>query len=221
MRDLKRVLASLMILGAASLMASTGTFASLNAQVLNRSDSISTGTLTVNTSVTPSGGTQTTCLSYTGTDDSNAHTGCGSFLNTGSSFFPGQSTTAAIQVENSGSLPAGTLEVYMSSCSLTSGSGNPCSQVQVYLEETTSTGTYKSCWYGGSSCAFSSSDTLSTFQAYTWNSTYNIATPLVLTGGLAAQATRYFVLGFSLPSTVANTYQSAVGQISFTWAVLQ
>ena len=312
-RDVKRILISLVVVGATGSLATAGTWATLSSKTTNPGSTIASGTMTLSVNTTPTGGTASSCLSASGSSASNdVNSNCGSFLAGLGPFFPGQSATAKVTIQNTGSYPPGyaggtlstaasgtvtslslssltspvssgdklivfnatntttcvtsashassattvslsvdsctmpvtyaigskvtdesegTFEAYMSSCTLQSeagapsgtgfATGNPCSQIEFTLQETTSNGTNLTCWYGGSGCAFSATDTLTNFLNNYPDSAPG--DPLVFTGGLGAGATRYFTLGFQLPTfsstTTGNLYEGVQGVISFTWHI--
>lgn len=108
-----------------------------------------------------------------------------------------------------------------------------CDAIEFYVEETTSSGTPIACYYpqtSSSACTFDSftgPGAVGTLTDFTDNSDgyYDSGQRLILTGGLGATSTRYFVLGFELPDftnpTADNTYQGGTAEFNLTWQIDQ
>ncbi|HUJ56686.1 MAG TPA: hypothetical protein VLW49_11935 [Gaiellaceae bacterium] len=97
------------------------------------------------------------------------------------------------------------------------GSGNPCltGTAQLYVQETSSSGTNTQCWYPttGTSCAFSGTSDLGAFAA----SHAALGAALDLGAGPAATNARYFKIGLLLPSTSSDALQGAGAAFTLCW----
>lgn len=204
-----------------------GTFAASPfwSEATNPASSVASGTLNV---ATTAGGV--TCNSWTGGGASGNAGNCSVSI-TGGPFKPGQWTTVDFTVKNTGSLPAGDLSLYMEACS--PSSTGICDAVELYVEETDSTFTTPTeCWYPtpatASACAFepfSTAGGAGTLTDFT-NTYFSTSTGLVLSGGppdLAANSSRYFVLGFELPTfssdSIGNPYLGATATFDLEWSL--
>lgn len=190
-----------------------GTFASYTSQVNNPASSLGTGTLTLSTT----SGTAT-CSSYTAPD--NADSSCGSMtLSPAGPFFPGQTSTVSVTVENTGSLPGALSAFSLLGCS----SLTLCGEVELYVEETNAAGTPIACYYpsAGTSCSFSSTGTMNDFA----NNTYYDSFDALSFGSVGAVTKRYFVFGFYLPTfsspAVGNQYQGLSAEMDLSWYLSQ
>jgi len=211
MRSLKRILATMMLLGAMSFLTLNGVFAALNSETLDRGSSISSGTLTFTNKVA----TNTVCASYGGAaSPGNVNTGCDALFASSTLQYPGAPATVRVTIANNGSLDAADLSLFMASCSNTNtptapapGAGNPCGAggAQLYVQETDSSFIATKCWYptvAAGSCSFNANG-LSNFAAlYT-----SAVSSLDLGAGPAVAASRYFVIGMQLPSNASNSLQ--------------
>jgi hypothetical protein len=220
---LKKVLASMFVLGALSYLTVGGTFAVLNSQVANAQGAAATGTLTfgnlVNTNVT-------TCYSYGGpASPGNVNNACDALFSSASQNYPGALATSKVTVTNNGSINIAHLSVYMPSCTSvatpgapTPGGGNICAAggALFYIQETDSSGVATTCRFpaAAGSCALNAG-TLSTFAT----NASTTATALDLGAGPASGQARYFVIGMELPSTASNTLQGQAAQFGLTWRV--
>jgi spore coat-associated protein N len=230
MSVLRKLLLTIMVMGATTSTVGAGTFASFNASTSNAA-TFATGTLVL-TNDGPSAGV---CMSTAGGIDTNANPSCDAlFALTVQK--PGDSAFADLTLTNSGTLSATTLKVNASQACVPgnapgqtyNGAGDPCSQVQLYIQEYTSasnrasdTRTLGTCHYGAglstlTSCAFDSSRTLDTFD-----SSYPDAATQLSIGSLNAGASRYFRIYLTLPSTADNTYQGRQATFGFNWAIAQ
>ena len=189
-------------------------------ETTNSGTSVAEGTLNVSSTT---GGV--TCQSWTGGASSN--TGSCSVTLGGGPFKPGSFTTAAFQVTDAGSINAGQLSLYMSACSASPGL---CDAVEFYVQETNSGGTPTTCWYptaASGSCSFQpfsvgGTGTLTDFTNTYFSSAHG--STLLLTSGppdLSATTTRYFTLGFLLPTfssdSVGNSYVNGTATFDLNW----
>lgn len=229
---LKRVLLSLLVVGGLSCFTLASTFAVFNTEASNKGASVSSGTLYLVNQ--PTTGTQ--CFSYNGASN-NSNASCSPL--TGSAvFYPGGSVaTANIAITNGGTVPGGTLALYMPSCAATpsasaphSGGGNPCTTGGFELEimETDSSFNTANCGTGSNTacnCRYPQTSGTCTLIANTLSTlatTKNSSSSMWgLTGGLTAGQTRYFVIAMALPATAANTLQGEAAQFKLTWNLSQ
>jgi hypothetical protein len=221
---LKKILASLLVVGALSSVTAGTTFALLTSQESNAGGFVSTGTLTLSDVV--NGGS--TCFSYGGSPSpGNVNNGCAALFSSANQNYPGTAAFAQVAIKNAGSIAASDLSVYMPSCTSivtpgapTPGGANPCATGgdQFYIEETDSSFTVatSTCRYPAAAgpCSFAA-DTLNQFSTYASTT----ATALDLGAGPVAGATRYFIVGMQLPSNASNSLQGQAAQFGLTWHI--
>jgi predicted ribosomally synthesized peptide with SipW-like signal peptide len=227
---LRKLLLSIMILGATTSSVGAGTFASFNASTSN-SATFATGTLVLSNQKS----TNSACLSTGGGNtNTNANGACDQlFALTVQK--PGDSAFVDLTLKNEGSLNGSALTAYASQdCAAANatgqsynGTGDPCTNVQLYIQEyssaanrTADTRTGGTCQYGGgtaTSCAFSATKTLDNFDT-TYPSTGVGALSM---GTLNTGVSRYLRIYLTLPSTAGNTLQGRQATFGFTWAVAQ
>jgi hypothetical protein len=221
---LKKLLASLIAIGALSSITVTGTYALLNSEETNHS-TIASGTLTFSNTV----GSGTACFSYGGpSSPGNVNTGCDALLTSATLNYPGVPITPVnVTITNNGSIDAARLSVYMPSCTAAAtpsapapGGANPCSTAgaQIYIQETTSAWTATQCWFPASTpptpCAFASNSVRAL--------AVNVSTPasaINLGSGPAHGQSRYFQIGMQLPSTASNALQGEEAVFALTWRI--
>jgi hypothetical protein len=220
---LKKVLASLVLIGALSSLTAGGTFALLNSQESNATSSIASGTLTFTDVVNVTG---TTCFSYGGpVSPGNVNTACQALFTSATQNYPGTPITAKVTIANNGSLDPKGLSVYMPSCSNGTtpgapapGGGNPCASggAQLYIQETNASWVATTCWFpaAAGSCVFNAN------ALFVFASNYG-TTPgaLDLGVGPAHGQARYFIVGMQLPSNASNTLQGQAAQFGLTWHI--
>jgi len=222
-RLLKKVLLTAMVVGALGSVTVQRAYALFNTETRNSPSSISSGTLTFDTTV----GTGTACYSYGGpSSPGNVNTSCDALFtySAAAENYPGVPQTVKIAIRNDGSIGASDLGLFMPSCTPAAtgdapspGGGNPCAANgdELYVQETASDQTTPLvCWYPVTTqtCSFGASG-LSTFAS----SHADSAHVLDLGSGPAAQATRYFTIGIQLPTTASNTLQGEAAQFLLTW----
>jgi hypothetical protein len=218
---LKKILASLIAIGALSSVTATGTFALLSSQESNAGSHVASGTLTFDNTVN----TGTACFSYGGpSSPGNVNTACQALLTSATLNYPGVAITPVkVTITNDGSLDAADLSVYMPSCAAgttpgapSPGGANPCAAggALFYIQETTSTGTATACRYpsGPVTCAFAAN----TLQLFFTNAN-STTSALDLGAGPAHGQARYFLIGMELPSTAGNTLQGEEAVFGLTW----
>lgn len=239
-RTVKKLLLSLIVVGALGSFTARGTYALLNGEDTNPNGSIAAGTMTMDNSV--NGGTA--CSSQSGAG--NVNTGCTTVFSSGmlypiASATPtaGQYTSGIVSITNTGSLP-GSLSTYLSACtasqttgSPSAGGTNPCcpggaypctdglkGSLDFFLQECTSaTGStcntpFASCLYPASTsaaCTFVD-DSLGDFNSFHHDNTHYL--PL---GTIAAGATRYFQIAVAEPIDAGNGLQGETATMSFYW----
>jgi hypothetical protein len=220
---LKKILASLIAIGALSSVTVTGTFALLSSQETNTGSSVASGTLTFSNTV----GTGTACLSYSGpASPGNVNTACDALITSATLNYPGVALTPVkVTIANNGSLDAASLSVYMPSCTAAAtpgapspGGANPCAAggAQFYIQETNSAGVATACRYpsGPVTCVFSAN----TLQLFAANAN-TVTSAVNLGSGPAHGQSRYFLIGLELPSTAGNTLQGEEAVFALTWHV--
>jgi hypothetical protein len=219
-RRLKKILLSMMTIGSLSLFSIHFAFGALNTESTNSKNSLSVGTLTLSDKVGA-----TTCLSFGGAASPANHNGtCSAMFSNTTLLYPGSLATANVTAANTGSLDA-TLSLFMGSCTVATspnapaaavGGGNPCtaSDVSFYVEESNSAFTTHSCVWpipSTSGCSYTASTMLYMSQAAKAESS------AISLGALGHGATRYFIIGVSLPTTASNTLQGEEADFSLTW----
>ena len=216
---LKKVLASLMVVGALTSVTVGGTFALLTSQESNARSVIASGTLTFSDTVNAS-----TCFSYGGpASPGNVNPSCAALITSSTLNYPGTAAVVPLQITNNGSLDAASLSVYMPSCTPSAtpgapspGGANPCAAngAQFYIQETTSTGTPTTCWFpsGAGACTIAASS-LQIFAANV-NTT---SSALSLGSGPAHNQVRYFQIGLELPANASNSLQGEAAVFGLNW----
>ena len=218
---LKKLLAALIVFGALSSFAATGTFALLTSEEQNHGGTVASGTLTFDNVVN----TGTACFSYGGpSSPGNVNTTCQALMTSATLNYPGVAITPVkVTITNDGSIDAGDLSVYMPSCAASAtpgapapGGADPCATngAQFYLQETTSTGTPTKCWFPSAvgSCSFAASS-LHLFAA----NAATVTSAIDLGAGPVHATARYFLIGMQLPSTASNALQGEAATFALTW----
>jgi hypothetical protein len=222
MPHVKKLLASLMVLGAAGSITVSGTYGLLNSEGANPRSSVASGTLTFSDAVNSG----SACYSYNGpSSPGNVNTACQPLFTSATENYPGAPATARVTITNNGSLAVSDLSVYMPSCASTvtpsaptPGVANPCAAAgaQFYIQETDAAGTPTTCRFpaGAGACAFAAN------SLFVFQSNDNApASALDLGAGPAAGAARYFTIGMQLPSNASNALQGRAALFSVTWHV--
>ena len=216
----RKIMIAVLLFGAAGAAVGAGTFASFSASTTNQSSSFATGTLTLSNTV----GTATACLSSAGGVDTNANTGCDAILSSGTGLKPGSTpATGRLTLSNTGTLTPSALQYAMSTCTpgdssgSVHGSGNPCTAIELYVQEFDSTfnTATDSCVFpfdADDPCATDFSGSSDTLSAVPSSAT-------TITGGLATS--RYFEISAVLPSSAGNAFQGRKADFAFTWNIVQ
>jgi hypothetical protein len=227
---LRKLLLTVMVLGATTSTVSAGTFASFSASTTNATSTFATGTLVLSDKKS----TNTACLSTGGgTTNTNANSGCDAlFALTVQK--PGDTAFVDLTLSNAGTINASSLSGYASqSCAASDaagqtyhGTGDPCGTVQLYIQEYTSEAnrsadnrTGGTCQYGGgtsTSCAFAGTKTLTTYAT-----AYPSSATVLSMGALNASAARYLRIYLSLPSSADNSLQGRQATFGFSWTLAQ
>ena len=224
----RKVLLSLGVVAGIGALAGAGTFATFTAQTTNPNNVFADGTLVLSDTVN----TGSACLSTGGGNtDVNANGSCSVAFNL-SVQKPGDSDTENLTLQNVGSLAASVLNTFGTCTDGNSagetyhGTGNPCSEVQFYVQQWTSAvrDTPSACLYGGAAvantCDFTDgSKTLRDFVT----AHANVGSGLSA-GGLAAAGgadTAWFTIGVKLPSSADNTYQGRSATLALSWHITQ
>jgi hypothetical protein len=220
---LKKILASLIVIGALSSVTVTGTFALLTSEETNTVSSVASGTLTF----TDTANAGTACTSYGGpASPANVNNSCQALLTSATLNYPGAAITPVqVKIANNGSLDAASLSVYMPSCAASAtpgapapGGADPCAAngAQLYIQEVTSTGMPTTCWYPQPAAPGTCSFTASSLHLFAAN-VNSTTSALNLGAGPAHGQTRYFQIGLELPSTASNALQGEEATFGLTW----
>ena len=175
----KKVLASLIVLGAMSYLTIGGVFAIYNGELTNKASTAATGTFTFSNTVNAG----TACLSYGSGTTQNVNPGCDALLANTTLHYPGVLATATVTINDTGSLPTDDLLLYMPNCTSTTspnagfvgGTGlcSGTSTLAFYIQETNAAGTTNiQCWYPTTTTACPVTN--STFEQFATN--YNDVT---------------------------------------------
>jgi hypothetical protein len=212
------------VAGAGLTAVGAGTFASFSASTSN-SSTFATGSLVLSNQKNAA----TACLSTGGgSTDTNSNSGCDQlFALTVKK--PGESATVNLTLKNEGSINAAALAAFASgACTAADasgethhGTGNPCSVVDVYVQEFSDSArtSASTCHYGGgnaTTCAYSATKTLGTFATDHANAGGALAL-----GATTAGSTRYFTIGLQMDSTAGNDMQGRQASFGFTWQLVQ
>jgi hypothetical protein len=220
---LKKVLLSFIVVGALSFFTLASTFAVLNSESSNAGGSITSGTLTLGNLVASG----STCFSYSSTTNSNS--GCDAIFPSATLNYPGGTAVSVhVTITNEGSIKGSTLAIYMPSCTAVSspsaptpGGGSPCSTggEMVTITETNSSWASPSCVYPQTSgtCTFLA-NTLNSLATTKYDSSHMVT---LGSGGIAAGASRYFIVAMELPSSAANNLQGEAADFNLTWNLSQ
>ncbi|HEX4904242.1 MAG TPA: hypothetical protein VFU93_02240 [Acidimicrobiales bacterium] len=217
----RKIMIAVLLFGAAGAAVGAGTFASFSASTTNQTSTFATGSLTLSNKVNAG----TACLSSAGGIDTNANTGCDAILASATGLKPGSTpSTAQLTLTNTGTLTPSALQYAMSACTpgdsagvSVHGSGNPCTTIEVYIQEYTSSAfTTKTgaCIFpaAASNCATDFSAASDTLSAVPTSAT-------TISGGLATS--RYFEISAQLPSSAGNEFQGRKADFAFTWNIVQ
>src|SRR2546427_8136255 len=142
MSTIKKLLLSVLVVGAVTSVVSVGTFATFSAETTNPTNTFATGALVLSDKV----GAGTACLSTNGgTTDTNVNAACTTAFAL-STKKPGDTDiTTHLTILNAGSLSASAFKLYAAgACTAANdsetyhGTGDPCTVVDLYVQETAS-----------------------------------------------------------------------------------
>ena len=220
---LRKLLLTVMVLGAITSTVSAGTYASFSATTTNTA-TFASGTL----DLTNDGPTAGVCVSTGGGSDPTSNSGACDQLFALSVKRPGDSAFVDVTLTNSGSVDATTLKLDAGTAcapgnapgAMYNGSGNPCTVVQVYVQEysTLSNRTNDTRTPGGT-CHYGAGTTQSCDYVSTKNlDTFDAVSPITI-GTLTSGQSRYFRIYLQMLSTANNTFQGKQATFAFNWAI--
>lgn len=232
MTTLRKILLTLMVVGAVGSTISAGTFASFTARTTNTASTFSAGTLVLGNQKD----TATMCLSNAGGSVTGTHlnNSCDTLVAV-TVRKPGDLAEVDLSLQNLGSID-GLLTAYASqNCQagndLTqpfNGTGNACTTVRMTIEEFASQADRTAdipswCWYGGlagtSACDIDGTG-LKTLTNWHTNHPSTGATPLDM-GAIQAGATRYFRITLKLPVGASDQLQGKMATFGYVWRLDQ
>ncbi len=236
---IKKVLLSLIVVGALGTVTVHRVQAVYLSEVINTGSNVASGTFTFDTSI----GAQAACGSggfATANNNQNVCTGVtGTIFSALPLRYPGDQTAIAVKVKNTGSIDAQDLQVSMNNCASsttpgvtlfgTEGTANACGTagLELYIQETDLNGNdlTTGCLYPDPHAKpFSPADAPGTGSTkdctnmWTANSLSDFqAKSCWDLGRLTALTTRYFKIGVQFPIDSANTFQGTTGTFDVTW----
>ena len=224
----RKVLLTLGVVAGIGALAGAGTFATFTAQTTNPGNTFADGTLVLSNSVNSG----TACLSTGGGNtDINDNGSCGVAFDL-SVQKPGDHDTADITLQDVGSLAASALTAFGTCTDGNSagetyhGTGNPCGEIQFYVQQWSDSGrtTPLQCLYGGTTvadtCDFS--DTNATLRDFV--TTYHDVDSGLGAGSLEAldgADTTWITIGVQLPSDADNAFQGRSATFDLSWHIVQ
>ena len=231
---LRKVLLTIMIVGATGGTLSAGTFASYNATT-TRSSTFETGALVLS-DLTPV--TNTLCYSAgggAGTTFSNGNVNdCDAVFNLTNQTPSTTVSTQRVTLKNEGDLNPTKLQLASTgACTNTEtasgyhGGGDLCAALRFSIQEyTTSAFTTKvtSCVYPAATnavCATTPAGIISTFTSTYATTPLDVNTNGAATSGMIVGAQRFFLISISLPTTAGQTTQGMAASFGFTWQLAQ
>lgn len=223
----KKLLLSLVVVGLLGSVTYKRVDAVLSGEASNKAQAVATGTLVVGDTVytnTPPMTAGTQCQSWQAASQDNANVSCDTLKwdpATGLRF-PGQVAKAYVAIQNAGSLNARALQLSVPTCiaSNTTGApayvfasvglpGDPCQGgLDMYVQEVTSAAftTNSQCVFPENVFSAPAADCTTVWQADTVAGLNGINCWDL--GSMAANTTRYFVVGMRLSPTMATQAQS-------------
>lgn len=235
-RRLKVVLAGLVLAGSMSFLTISGTYAVFTSEERDAGATAASGTLTL--SEVTNGVTASPCKSWSTGATANANTGCALLISTPTLQYPGQSVSGTVALQNTGSVDANDLRLFMPTCTTTTspsagvvGGGNPCTEItdnsvpdglELTIEETSSTGTVQTCLYpvvATGTCTADpgwSSGAPNSFPIFAEYAT-DMGSSYDLGPGPAKGQTRYFKVTVILPTEASNSLQGEQALFGLTW----
>jgi len=221
----KKILMSLLVVGALSSLTAASTYALMNTESTNVLNTASSGTLTLSNTVNSG----SACFSYGAGSTGNTNPGCDALFTSATLNYPGTPVTAKVKIKDDGSLDVGTLSIAMSPCAVAAtpgapapGGGNPCDAAgdNFALQETDSSWNPTFCWYpdySAGACTVSAG-TLNYFSTNAPPANpYNLS--LGYPSGPVHAATRYFQVIVQLPTGASNTLQGEAAVFTLNWHI--
>jgi hypothetical protein len=220
---MKKVLATLIVIGGLSSLTAASTYALMNSETANSLSRASTGTLTLSNTVNSG----TACFSYGAGSTGNSNPGCTALFTSATLNYPGSPVTSRVQITDDGSIDASNLSMWMTGCSTATspgasspGGGNPCdasSGDNFAVQETDASGTATYCWYpdyAAGSCTLSAGTLGDFFSLYSDSAhVYDFNPPT----GPAVTQSRYFSIAVQVPAGASNTLQGEAAVFGLTW----
>jgi hypothetical protein len=246
-KTIKKLLLSLIVVGALASFTVGGTFAVLKGETSNSNDSLASGSLTMDNSV----GSGAACHSQSGA--LNVNTGCTTLFSSGLMYpipsaaeppLPASTTytSTIVTIKNTGTLPA-TLSTYLAACASSTTTGapsfswsaiNPCcpggafpctdglkGSLDFFVQECSAVTLPSTCTSPLAACQWPvSTTTACTFvddSLGDFNSFHHDNTHYLSLGPIAAGATRYFQIAAAEPSDAVNGLQGQTATLSLYW----
>jgi hypothetical protein len=237
-RTFKKLLLSLIAIGALGSLTTGGVYAVFTTDTTNTTSIVGSAIFTMSNTVGPTG---TPCGSQSGTGNSNLS--CDAVVTSSTLNLPGALTKVKVTITNAGTTPvydlavsmpgatagAGCVKTDITNVGAVHGGGDPCSSATsdlFYLQETQSDFTTPiKCWYptaAGTTCSMASSPTLNLFaNTYYYDPGVNVASKLDLGTdgssryGPGAGQSRYFVVG--IQEGADNSLQGEMATFSLLW----
>ena len=218
-----RILLSAGVLTSLLGFSAAATVANFSAETTNPTNEFAAGTLVLSNQKNSA----TACLSTAGgTTDTNVNNSCDTLFTT--NLAPGgTAATANVTIKNEGTLAASALKLWSSACANADtaaayhGTGNPCSNLQITIQQYSDAFTTPSaCIYGGGDATTCALDATKTLAAYATAHTGSGAAQTI-GSGLAAGASAYFTITVYMPSSADNSYQGRKGTMDLTWHIDQ
>jgi len=234
-RTLKRILLSLLAIGAAASLSVSGTYAILSSSETNANSTIASGTLTFGNTVD----TGTTCYSYgSPSSTANQNPSCTALFSSSTLMYPGSSSTTTVTLTSNGSIAIGKLSVYMPSCTAqaspgagtSAGGGNPCAYITdslghpdgplLSIQETDAAGNPTYCWWPDAATgACNPAKTQDNWFGIVAQYINTLSGALNFGSGPAAGQSRYFKITVGLPANADPTLQGEEALFSLAWHV--
>jgi predicted ribosomally synthesized peptide with SipW-like signal peptide len=222
---LRKLLLTLMIIGASGSTIGAGTFASYNASAAS-SGSFDTGYLVLSNTTSA---TNTACFSY-GTSlgnfsNSNSNSSCDSVFTTDKTNLKPGDTAATVNftMQNKGDIAASSMKLYRSTCAVSNtatgfhGSGDPCDVLSITIQEKDINGNNVKCWLpvATPTCTQTATTNISDLGTS--------ASPLTVSSGtVAVDDIKYFTVTIQLRSDVTDSLvQGRQAAFSLTWMLEQ
>jgi hypothetical protein len=245
---LKRVLLSMLVVGLLGTVTAKRVYAVFVTESANTNSQTATGVFTLDVAMGAIGGGND-CNSYLGTfttgtpssANANSCTGATGSLFASTPRYPGDATTSAVQVRNTGSIASQDLKLTITGCTaqglggggaLLGTQSSPCTAavaggLEFYIQETTAGGVAltNGCLYpDGNPDPPGVGTQYPVCNGVYWEPGSFAGFPTSPTsascwdlGRIPAQTTRYFTIGLQFPQDSANSYQGTSALFSLRW----